>query len=781
MNEYLFSPITKLPGIGEANSKYLQRLIGGNRIIDLLFHFPTSNEPIKILPAIHQIENGELVIISGKIEAHFPPGNSRQPFKINCYNKTGYFSLIFFKIFPGQLEKLKIGSEIAVLGYFEKALGASQITHPQQIFELQQVRTCSKSRFNEPEIQDSRESLRKPIKTTVPQGSTENAAEMAVEGRDNIQFLRDFAPYRMIYPLCAGITNRFLTYKIQQALAVLVKIPNQNFEWQETELISKYSWPSFSQALLLIHKPADFNDLKRQNSFRRLACDELLAWQIAMRIIKNKNQFTESASHNKIFDESDKNLVASFLKNLPFTPTTEQQKAILEINQEIASTSKMLRLLQGDVGSGKTLVAIAACLKATEFGRQAVVIVPTTVLAKQHFSYFKKFLVDFDLKLALLTSETTKTQRKSLFANLASGQTNILIATHAVLEPDVLFKSLGLAVIDEQHRFGVMQRLRLVEKGKMVDVLLMSATPIPRSLMMALYGDMQVSILAQKPQNRLPIKTTIMAQKRFEELFFAFEKIIKKGEKIFWICPAIEEQELAEELPSEENFLSKKPKNKESKENNIELMPVLKRFEQLKAVFGESAVGLLHGKMKEKQKDEVMQKFAQTSLENDLELKILVATTVIEVGIDVPSATVIVVDNAENFGLAQLHQLRGRVGRSDKESFCILLYGQKYSANARKRLDILRQSNDGFFIAEEDLKMRGSGELAGTKQSGFPEFHFADLSRDSDLLTYSNQKAQKTVGNQENSRQAGFVLEENYRYLLRIFGYEDCLKITSGG
>lgn len=701
MIEELLKPLTSLPKIGENLAKYLTKLIGGNKVFDLLLHKPTRIEKIKILPKFSEISHEELVVIRGRIEAHQKPANNRQPFKIICYCPDGYFTLTFFKIFPSQLAKLTINNEIAVLGFFEKAFGENQITHPIAFLPALEI--------------------------------------------------HKFPRFYATYPLCAGITNRIISHKIQQ---VLSRCKSDLPEWIDGHLLQKQKWPDFYQSLNKIHLPETEEDLINQGQFsRRLAFDELLAWQIAMIIAKNnKVAFTIKDNNLVKFKNvsADKLLADNFLKILPFALTKAQIAAINQIALEISSPKKMLRLLQGDVGSGKTAIAIHACLKSIEFGRQTVVIAPTTVLAKQHFIYFSQFLANSKVRLAILTSATTAKLRKSILAELAAGKIDILISTHAVLEPDVIFKNLGFAVIDEQHRFGVLQRIRLIEKGQQVDVLLMSATPIPRSLMMGLYGDIDISILNEKPKNRLPITTSILSQKKSAELFESLKKVIVREEKVFWICPAIDENP------------------------DLGLISVFEKFAELQAIFGAEKIVLLHGKMKESEKEKVMRDFADEASES----KIMVATTVIEVGIDIPSATVIVIDNAENFGLAQLHQLRGRVGRSGKQSFCVLLYGEKFGANAKQRLGILKASNDGFFIAEEDLKLRGSGEFVGTKQSGFPEFRIANLATDSDLVLIANKQAKIVLNSDENLTKPA---SQKYRYLLRLFGYEDCLRMMAGG
>ena len=661
----LLLPLSSLRGVGAVLAQTLTKLVGRNKVFALLLHKPARMEIISLCPRLFEVQNDELIIAKAKVESHIKPATNRQPYKVICYNPTGYINLIFFKIFPSQISKMKIGSEIAILGHLQRLGGENQITHPQEILPANEIEKLPK--------------------------------------------------LNVIYPLIAGITQKFLSKRIAE---ILTKIPDNEL----------------GEALKILHY---FKDGDVEKARRYIASKELLAWQIAVMLAKNNNKKTKREATNTKHEIS-----SNFLSQLPFQPTAAQFKAIAEIESEIFSAKKMLRLLQGDVGSGKTIVAISACLAAISQSKQACVIAPTTVLAKQHLAYFRKFL---SIRIELLTSATTKKQKAKILADLAAGEIDILISTHAALEEDIKFKNLGLAVIDEQHRFGVMQRLKLVEKGENVDLLLMSATPIPRSLMMALYGDMDISILDEKPKNRQKIETLVMSAKKINEVHEAMKRAVLRGEKLFWICPAIEENiEMAKEK---------------------ELMSVKKKFDELVKIFSVEKVGLLHGKMSEKEKEKVMADFAQGGL------RILVATTVIEVGIDVPDATVILIENAENFGLAQLHQLRGRVGRSDKKSFCILLYGEKLGANGSKRLNILRESDDGFFLAEEDLKMRGSGNLLGTNQSGFPQFRIADLGLDSDLLFSARNDAEKIL-------QSG---AEKHQDLLQLFDYDDCLKMIAGG
>lgn len=690
--QLLLSSLSSLRRIGPTLSLFLTKLVGQNKIFDLILHQPIRAEKILICPRLFETPSDSLIILKAKVESHTKPATSRQPYKVICYTPSGYVNLVFFKIFPSQIAKMPIGAEIAIFGHLQKISGENQITHPQEILPADQIE-------NLPKI-------------------------------------------NVIYPLGAAISQKFLSQKIRE---VLEKIDEKDEEWIDGNLVKQNLWPKFGEALKKIHNPTSESDFLPENLARkRLAYDELLAWQIAVLLAKNQLGKTKNLS------QSSTNLAEKFLASLPFQPTKSQLLAIKEILSEINSNKKMLRLLQGDVGSGKTIVAIASCLQAISQNKQTCVIAPTTVLAKQHLAYFCKLLENTKIRVELLTGATTKKQKSKILADLLNGQIDILISTHAVLEDDVQFKNLGLAVIDEQHRFGVMQRLKLVEKGADVDVLLMSATPIPRSLMMGLYGDMDISILSEKPKNRQEIETLVMSAKKTDEVYQAIKRALLRNEKIYWICPAIEENE------------------------EINLVSAKKKFSDLTKIFGEKTVALLHGKMKESEKEKVMKDFS-----NSLgDLKLLVATTVIEVGIDVPDATIILIENAENFGLSQLHQLRGRVGRSEKKSFCILLYGEKFGANQRQRLNILRQSNDGFFIAEEDLKMRGGGELVGTRQSGFPEFKIANLMFDADLLKIANKNAALILHNDSNLKKP-----QSYKYqiLLKLFGYEDCLKIVNSG
>jgi len=700
MYKILLQPLSSLKRVGPAMHKCLVRLVAQDRVFNLILHKPLRVKKISFCPRLFEVQNDELIIIKAKIESYSKPATARHPHKIICYTPTGYLSLVFFKVFPGQMEKLFVGREIAILGNLQKSSGENQIVHPQEIIDAKEIDKLPK--------------------------------------------------INAIYPLTYLLTQKFLQQKITETLAICAKEKDID-EWIDVNLLKQKGWDKFLTALQKLHYLQENVDW--ENARKRLAYDEFLAWQIA--IILAKKQGVK----NKTIVNFSEDLTKKFLSSLPFETTKSQQKVMSEIRNDICSDKKMLRLLQGDVGSGKTIPAIFACLLTISQNKQACVIVPIAILAKQHFSYFKRLLEGLNINIEILTSATTKTQKTKILQNLIDGKIDILISTHAVLEDDVKFKNLGLAVIDEQHRFGVMQRLKLVEKGRETDTLLMSATPIPRSLMMGLYGDMEISILNEKPKNRQEIETLILSAQKIDSVYESMKRALEKGDKIYWICPAIEEEII------DENNLEKEARG---------LVSAKEKYEELSKIFGTNVTGLIHGKMKESEKEKIMNEFIKA----DGSLKMLVATTVIEVGIDVPDATIMVIENAENFGLSQLHQLRGRVGRSEKKSYCILLYGKKYGVNGKKRLGILRDSNDGFFIAEEDLKMRGSGELLGTKQSGFPEFKIADLSLDSDLLKIAHKNAEVILQKDEKLQ---MLESKKYQDLLQLFNYDECLKIVVGG
>ncbi len=730
----LLDSLLNIKGVGQNIEKNLTSLVGGNRIFDLLLHKPVRIEKINFQPRLFDVKNDELVVIKAKVESHHKPTKARAPYKVVCYTPTGFVTLVFFKIFPNQIKQMPIGQEIAIFGVLQKKSDENQISHPELIFDADKI---------------------------------------------------DLMPrVKIIYPLKFPLSNKFLNSKIQQVLFDIdknqQKIDQEKYEWIDNNLKKRKGWPNFLDSLQYLHfrnipkwnfaskddklnnRDNDFNSIKIPGEFNkaneRLSYDEFLAWQFSFMLAKkfNKNQ------KKKL--ELTKDLLKQFIDNLHFSLTNSQQKAIDEIAKEISSSKKMLRLLQGDVGSGKTLVAIASCLQVISAQKQSCVLCPTTVLAKQHFKYFKDFLSNLDIKIEVLTSSATKKQKSNIIKNLQGQNIDILIATHAVLEDDIKFKDLGLAIIDEQHRFGVVQRLKLVSKGRDVDTLLMSATPIPRSLMMSFYGDMDITILNEKPKNRQLITTSVISQSKSIEICDAIKRNIFEGKKVYWICPAIDSKSV------------KKPEDHFAKEVEVEdeLENVTNKYNELSKIINKEYLAIIHGQMKEKEKEEVMNDFANC----EGKAKLLIATTVIEVGIDVPDATIIVIENAERFGLAQLHQIRGRVGRSDKKSYCILLYGKKLGKSGIRRLSILKNSNDGFYIAEQDLKIRGSGDLIGTKQSGFPNFKIANLEDNYDLMQIANENAEFILRSDPDLSKD---INKKYRYLIKLFGYDECLEMIKSG
>ncbi|MCZ6813035.1 MAG: ATP-dependent DNA helicase RecG [Alphaproteobacteria bacterium] len=653
----LFKTLRTLPGIGPRNAKLVERVAGGRHVVDLLWHLPTGLIDRSFQPLVRDAPAGRIATLLVTVDKHVPAPNRRLPYKVLCSDHSGTAELVFFHARPDWLEKtLPMGAQRVVSGKVEHYRGAVQITHPDHIG-----------------LPEDRHSL---------------------------------AGIEPVYGLTQGLSPKTLGRAIGAALAAVPELP----QWLDEAHLGREGWAPWKDALLTAHTPESESDLDSLTaSRRRLAYDEMLASQLAMSLVR-----LHMRRQGGIATLSDGALRARAVKSLPFTLTGCQQTALGEILGDMGAELRMLRLLQGDVGSGKTVVAALAMLEAIGAGRQAAMMAPTEILARQHLAAMAPVFEAVGAKLALLTGRHKGAPRRRLLEDLASGELDALVGTHALISEDVVFADLALAVVDEQQRFGVAQRLQLAGKGRGTDVLVMTATPIPRTLTLMAYGDLDISRLTEKPAGRPPVDTRTVPLARLDEVISGIGRAIgggaQGGRQVFWVCPLVEESEA------------------------IDLAAAEERSGALARLFP-GLVGLVHGRMKGPEKDAAMSGFAEGRI------RILVATTVIEVGVDIPEATVMVVEHAERFGLAQLHQLRGRIGRGSEKSTCLLLYGQALTATARERLKILRRTEDGFAIAEEDLRLRGAGEILGTRQSGLPAFRVADIAAHGDLMQTARDDA----------------------------------------
>ncbi|WP_349434356.1 ATP-dependent DNA helicase RecG [Pararhizobium sp. A13] len=692
----LFAPLNSLPGIGPKAGELYARLLGREsiddcRVIDIVFHAPHSLIDRRHQPGIARAPQGAIVTITGRVDRHQPPPpRTNQPYRVFLHDETGELALTFFRVKGNWLEKaLPVDETVTVSGKMDWFNGRPSMVHPDYMVR---------------------------------------AAEA-----ENLPLVEP------IYPLTAGLSARILRKSIEAALPRIPDFP----EWIDDALLEKQSFASARDCFLALHEPRDETDIDPQApARRRLAYDEFLAGQLSLSLVRQRLRKVAGTPVH-----ATGKLSKPVRDALPFSLTASQATAIGEVLKDMAGTERMLRLLQGDVGSGKTAVALMSMLAAVEAGGQAVLMAPTEILARQHFASLSKMAAPAGVTIDVLTGRTKGRERDAILERIASGETQIVIGTHALFQDTVVYKNLLLAVVDEQHRFGVHQRLRLTAKGISPHMLVMTATPIPRTLVLAAFGDMDVSKLTEKPAGRKPIRTVTVSTERTGEIVSRLHTALTEGKKAYWICPLVEESDASD------------------------LMSVDERFQTLKSHFG-SQVGLVHGRMNGADKDAVMLAFKNG------EIRLLVATTVVEVGVDVPDATIMVIEHAERFGLAQLHQLRGRVGRGDEASTCILLYKGPLSENGRARLSILRETEDGFLIAEEDLKLRGEGELLGTRQSGTPGFRIASLEAHGDLLEIARKDAAYVIERDPDlTSERGAAL----RTLLYLYRRDEAIRFLRAG
>ena len=655
--EYLLSDLTKLKGVGTKTTTLLKKK-KINNIFDLLWKLPKSYTDRSHSVKIQDLKIGENQTITIIPQKYSFPRIRNLPNKVTCCDETGDIDCIFFNSYEGYVRKiLPLGKEITVSGKIGFFRNKYQLTNPKYISE------------------DS----------------------LLIKQKHNT------------YSLTEGISEKIYNKIINQ---IITNLPLLH-EWHSKNILNKFGNVKWNEAIIELHKPENIGKYKK-NFYQRLAFDEIFSTFLVNSEIRKK--IKKIKKEGKFIDNTKQN---NIIKSLKFSLTNDQKKTLEEINLDLSSTNKMFRLLQGDVGSGKTIVSFLAAYNTVNSGFQVAVMAPTEILARQHYNFARKIFSN-QMNIELLSGKSEYKTKKEILKKLAKNEINIIFGTHAIFQKKVSFKNLGLIIIDEQHKFGVNQRKRLSDKGgKNCDVLLMTATPIPRTLTMTLYGDMDLSIIKEKPKSRKPIKTYSKLESKIEDVIKFLKKEIKLGNQIFWVCPLIEE--------------SKK----------LDHSSAVKKFEYLKKIFP-NQVSLLHGKTDLEDKEIILDKFLKK------EFQILVSTTIIEVGIDFPNANVIIIENANKFGLSQLHQLRGRVGRGDKDSTCILMFKSNLSENAKKRINILKESNDGFYISEEDMKIRGFGDILGFKQSGIKNFKLADPVQNSDLFLLAEKEIKRIELNNED-------------------------------
>ncbi len=678
-HNYLFDNVETIKGIGKKLSTYLKKK-KIEKVNDLLWNLPYSSTDQSASTTLDKLEIGKIFTLKIKVIKYNFPRIRNLPNKIKCKDEHGEIDLVFFNSREGYIRKiLPLNEWVVVSGKINYFKNRYQITNPNYVTTLDKIGN---------------------VQSVIPK-----------------------------YSLTEGISEKVYRKIIQ---TILEEIPSID-EWHDKKLLEKMNFLSWKESLDNLHNPN--NELNiNSNNYRRLVYDEIFANFLFLS--KNRNKIKKIKKNTKSFslDNSEK-----IINSLPFKLTDGQKRIINEINKDLMSSQRMFRILQGDVGSGKTIIAFLAAINVINAGYQCALMVPTSILAEQHSKLFQKLLQEskLNIKFDLLTSKIDKTKRKQLLEDLQNNKINFLIGTHALFQKTINFKKLGLVIIDEQHKFGVRQRINFAKKGERnCDLLLMSATPIPRTMMMSIYGDMDTSKLTEKPLERKKILTLSKPEDKIDDLWPFIKNKINAREQVFWVCPLIEDS------------------------SKLDYSSTKKTFDLLEKKFP-NKIAIIHGALDNEEKEKILKKFLNN------EISILVSTTVIEVGIDFPNANTIVIENANKFGLAQLHQLRGRVGRGSKEGTCILLFKNQLSQNAKKRIQILKSSNDGFFIAEEDMKLRGYGDLIGFKQSGLKLFKLADPVQHEDLFNLAQENVEKMSNEELN--------HPKYDLLLKLFDKVDLI------
>ena len=682
---FFFNPVSKVKGIGPKIKKlFNEKKIDTN--IDLIFNFPYGLIDRTHCPKLNNLEIGKISTIFVKVRKHNFPRIRRLPNTVQCFDETGEINIVFFNSRENYIKEiLPINSEVIISGKVNFYKNKYQITNPDYATSI-----------------NNEEKVTKIMPT---------------------------------YASLKGISNKTINKIYENIIKEIPDVP----EWHRDHIIKNNKWFSFKDSLIQLHNPKKIEDLDKNSlTYERISFDEIFSNLLIFSQIKKK--IATIYKKPKLFSSDQK---LKLINNLSFTLTKDQETIIKEIDDSLKSDKKMIRLLQGDVGSGKTIISIITGLNVVAAGYQVALMCPTEILATQHLNLIRSLTKGQDINVEILSSGINKKRQIEIKKELVEGKINFLIGTHSLFQETVSFSNLGLIIIDEQHKFGVRQRINLSDKGGVnCDVLLMSATPIPRTLILSTYGDMDISTLKEKPFKKTTIVTNIIPEKKIPDLINLIKKKIESDQQIYWICPLIEES------------------------TKVNLTPVLERFKYITKFFPEN-VAVMHGNLKNDEKNIVMKSFLEKKF------SILISTTVVEVGVDNPNANTIIIENSERFGLAQLHQLRGRVGRGIENGQCILVYSKSISENGKKRLKILKESNDGFYISEQDLKLRGFGDIIGYKQSGQKDFIVADPMFHSHLFELAKQET-------DFYTQANLPIEK-FNVLLKFFKKDKILNIIDSG